>query len=192
MVASATGDERAAAAAFDDAMSFPVRFEWRRAPVHVRLDAASLLILEERWHDALTVLENITANELPPNQKPVHQNNLAYVLAHVGRSDDATRLAQPLFDELPAEHGVHRFALHTLATAHLVGGRPREAAEVLRELATSPAARAIEAFTYGEALRELGDVDGARAALLRSVDLGLKGRQLARARERLQALGAYR
>ena len=133
----------------------------RRYPSAVQLLGAHAELLEAngRLEEALASRERLV--ELDP-ENPLHQNNLAFGLARVGRDLDR---ALALVESAIAKLGRHEALLDTLAAVHLARGEAAEALRVSEEGLELAREDAHLHYLAAEAHRQLGDRDAARRAI---------------------------
>lgn len=184
------GNEREVIAAWDDLRAVSAGRS-REANAIARLDEIAVLLLEERWQDALDAFEHVSVDDLGQVHRKVYTNNLAWALVHV-RAEEAIRVVEPLLSEIGPSHRLHSNAVATLAMAHLRAGDARRGRELFESITNAPDLRPRLLSLYGEMLHELGDDAAARATLSRAMTLGLQGRPREKAEAILAKLNAYR
>ena len=154
----------------------------------VRLRANGLNA-EQRYAEAVAVLGEIDRDTLPANERPVHDNSVAWSCAHAGETARAVELARGAI-EAGSDARMRPYVLGTLGAALVLDGQPAAALAPLREalsLGGPRWAQAVRHYYLGNALAALGKLDDARAEWNESVTIAPKSRWGRRAQERLDA-----
>jgi hypothetical protein len=138
------------------------------------LHESAVLILEERYADACTVLQVVEREPYPPVVRALVLNNLAYATALAGRPVDAVPLADAARAMYPGNANARTRALltGTLGIAHVLAGDAEPGAALIVE-ALAAGGRSFDqaqrAFFLGDALRALGREKEAKEAYARAV-----------------------
>jgi tetratricopeptide (TPR) repeat protein len=153
---------------------------------------AGTLCAEERFDEAIAVLEAIDRPQVPPAFLVTLDNTLAWALAQAGQAERAITLSR---STIPRASDLQRpYCQGTLGTSLLLAGHPRDAVELLRAAlvggAHDPRAQAIRAFYLGEALWGLERLEEAVAAYEHAAAVAPRSRHAERARQALAALRA--
>jgi hypothetical protein len=148
-----------------------------------------VLLYEERWAAALAAMAATDRARLPASTRAIHDNNVAWCMAHVGQAAAAVTLAQ---STIAAATGAQVAYCHgTLGVALLFDDRPAKAVRSLEQSIAlgggSPTSQACRSYYLGEAFVALRRPHDARAAWERAVVLAPQSRWARRANERLLA-----
>jgi tetratricopeptide (TPR) repeat protein len=138
------------------------------------LTEASFLGLEERYDDALAILDGIDTEGMDDTLKSYILNGQAWYKALLGRSDDAIALARRALEL--AEWSKSRIVAScrgTLGTALFVADRPNEALPLLLEAfeghSADPRLRATNAYYLGAVYTAMNQIPQARTWYERAV-----------------------
>jgi tetratricopeptide (TPR) repeat protein len=151
----------------------------------------NILLLEERYQEALNELEALDAKKLGKKGAPVIQNQIAWCNTRLGDPARGIEISKAVLPQLEC------MGLDYCSSAHLVLGvanfllnRPSEAVPHLEKAYTgsidAPSRKATAAFYLGEALSALGKHEEARRAYQHAHEALPNGRFGMRAFERLK------
>lgn len=168
----------------------------RTNPVFARVFAAAQVFTkDERWAEALDVLDRADRSRLDRAWSARIDNLIAYCLVNLQRAEEAIPVAHRALRN--AERAYDRVASgHTLGVALVRAGRPNEALPLLEDaVAEAPQSPEIVAecwYSLGEALLAVDRSPDARAALNNAVEADPRGKWGKRAEALLARGGAYR
>jgi tetratricopeptide (TPR) repeat protein len=163
---------------------FGARFDRQRERMR-----ASRLGGDERWSEALAVVEAMDRDQLPAAERSGHDNALAWFCAHAGQTARAVEIARAAV-AAPAHPRTRPYLLGTLGAALVLDGQHAAAVGPLREALASDGPRwtqTVRRYYLGIALAALGRLDEARAEWQKSVTIAPRSRWGRRAQERLDA-----
>ncbi|MGZ3428253.1 MAG: hypothetical protein ACXVDD_23895 [Polyangia bacterium] len=149
---------------------------------------AFVALHEERWDEARALLAKVDRARLPDDLRAVHDNTLAWCLAHDGAGAEAVALAETALAGATEE--LRPYCHGTLGVALLADGRPADAARALERAVAlgGPAwAQAVRYYHLGVARATLAQLAEARTAWERAVAAAPRSRCGRRAAERLSA-----
>lgn len=189
------GDEEALRRYQEETDEYYVAFHARPERERLRL-RSRVLAGEERYAEAAAILADVDRDALPPAERMLHDNQIAWCCAHGGETARAVELARGLVDG-PADQRMRSYVLGTLGAALVLDRQYAAAQAPLRDALALGGARwalAVRHYYLGEALAGLGRLDEARAEWEKSVTIAPKSRWGRRAQERLVAAvpAAYR
>jgi tetratricopeptide (TPR) repeat protein len=137
------------------------------------MQQGAIALIEDRWADAVKLLQSVNRARFRPDEALYLDNNIAWALAHDGRAGEAMALAKRALEGayliaprlVPYCHG-------TLGVAQLKSGDAHAAVASLKESLRAPFAlknaQVIREYYLGEALLALGRLDEAVPALERA------------------------
>lgn len=154
--------------------------------------SVNVLILEERYPEALAKLQAIDIKQIGKQAFPVITNRTAWCVAQLGDPAKAIGLTQSVLAELERMGAEYSSSGHlVLDASNFLLGRADEAVLHLRKAcasAVSASRKAAAAFYLGESYSLLGKSGEARAAFQNAVETLPNGRYEKRARERVRQL----
>ncbi len=168
-----------------------VDFWRRRGRETIKAYRINILLLEERYQEALNELQALDAKKLGKKGAPVIENQVAWCKAHLGEPAKAIDVSQSVLPQLESMGPAYGSSAHlVLGAANLLLNRPSEAVPHLEKAYTTstdaPTRKATAAFYLGEALSALGMVSDARKAYQQAHEALPNGRFGMRASERLK------
>ena len=168
-----------------------VDFWRRRGRETIKAYGINILLLEERYQEALNELKALDTEKLGEKRHPVIENQVAWCTAHLGEPAKAIEVSQSVLPQLERMGLAYGSSAHlVLGTANLLLNRPSEAVPHLEKACTTstdaPTRKATAAFYLGEAFSALGMVPDARKAYQRAQEALPNGRFGMRASERLR------
>jgi tetratricopeptide (TPR) repeat protein len=149
----------------------------------------SILLVEERYQEALIELKALDMKRLGKKGVPVLTSQIAWCNAHLGEPANAVELVQSVLPQMECMGSEYSSSAHlVLGTADFLLGRPTEAVPHLEKACAteSPSRRATAAFYLGESYSALGKTGEASQAYQHSHEALPKGRSGTRALERLK------
>jgi tetratricopeptide (TPR) repeat protein len=163
----------------------------RRGRETIRAYGINILLLEERFQEALHELQKLDAKKLGKKGAPVIENQIAWCYAHLGEPAKAMGISQSVLTQLETMGPDYFSSAHlVLGGANLLLGRPSEAVLHLEKAYTTaadaPTRKATAAFYLGEAFSALGKPVDARKAYKDAHEALPNGRFGLRAFERLR------
>ncbi len=168
-----------------------IGFWRRRGRETIKAYGINILLLEERYQEALNELQALDAKKLGKKGVPVIENQIAWCKAHLGEPAKARDISESVLSQLETMGPDYFSSAHlVLGTANFLLGRPSEAVPHLEQAYTistdAPTRRATAAFYLGEALSALGKLGDAREAYQHAHGALPNGRFGTRALERLR------
>lgn len=168
-----------------------VDFWRRRGRETMKAYGINILLLEERYQEALKELEALDPKKLGKTGDPVIQNQIACCKALLGDPGKAIELSRSVLPRLESIGPDYAASGHlVLGVADFLLERPSEAVTHLQKAYTDskdvPTRKAMAAFYLGEALSAAGKASEAREAYQNAHDALPKGRFGIRALERLK------
>ena len=168
-----------------------VDFWRRRGRETMKAYGINILLLEERYEEALKELEGLDSKKLGKTGSPVIQNQIACCKALLGDPAKAIELSQSVLPRLESIGPDYSASGHlVLGIANFLIGRPSEAVSHLQTAYTTsrdvPTRKAMAAFYLGEALSAAGKPTEAREAYQNANEALPNGRFGMRALERLK------
>lgn len=129
----------------------------------------NILLLEERYHDALSILQTLDTKKLGAKGTPVVENQIACCKAQLGNPTEAIKIAEgalPRMEIMGPDYSASGNLV--LGTAKMLAGQPLEAVPYLQKAyttsANAPVRKTIAAFYLGEAFSALGKSGESREA----------------------------
>jgi tetratricopeptide (TPR) repeat protein len=162
----------------------------RRGQETIKAYGINILLLEERYQDAVTQLQILDRKRLPKNGSSVIDNQIAWCLVQLGEPQKGLSIAQsalPQLESMGSDYGASGHEV--VGVGNLLIGNISEAIRHLEKAYASskrPALRACAAFYLGEAYFALNDTDEAAAAYRRAYEALPDGKFGQRASERLK------
>jgi tetratricopeptide (TPR) repeat protein len=168
-----------------------VDFWRRRGRETIKAYGINILLLEERYQEALHELQALDPKKLGKKGTPVIENQIAWCKTHLGEPAKAIEISQSVLPQLESMGPDYGSSAHlVLGAANLLLGRPSEAVPHFEKTYTTspdtPTRKAIAAFYLGEALSALGMITDARKAYQQAHDALPNGKFGMRADERLK------
>ncbi len=165
----------------------------RRGRETIKSYGINILLLEERYKDALNELQILDAKKLGKKGAPVIENQIAWCYAHLGEPAKAMDISQSVLSQLePIGPDYFSSAQLVLGVANFLLSRPSEAVLHLEKAYTTSAdassRKATAAFYVGEAFSALGKPVDARKAYQNAYEALPNGRFGQRSFERLKQL----
>jgi len=146
----------------------------RRARETTKAFGINILLLEEKYQDALTQLEALDRRKLPKNAGPIIDNQIAWCLVQLGEPEKGMRIAQSALPQLETMGRDYGASAHEVVGAgNVLVGNASEAVPHLEQADASsklPAIKASAAFYLGEAFSALNKTDEARGAYRRACE----------------------
>lgn len=146
-----------------------VDFWRRRGRETMKAYGVNILLLEERYQEALKELEALDTKKLGKTGAPVIENQIACCRALLGEPAKAIEISKavlPRLESMGPEYGASGHLV--LGIANFTSGRSSEAIPCLQKAYTAstdvPARKAMAAFYLGEAFSALGKSSDAREA----------------------------
>jgi len=168
-----------------------VDFWRRRGRETMKAYSVNILLLEERYQEALNELQALDTKKLGRKGAPVIENQVAFCKAQLGEPAKAIEISQailPRLESMGPDYGSSAYLV--LGTANFLLGRLSDAVPHLEKAYTTstdvPTRKAIAAFYLGEAFSALGKPADAREAYQHAQDALPNGRFGLRALERLK------
>jgi tetratricopeptide (TPR) repeat protein len=165
---------------------------WRlRGRETMKAYGISILILEERYRDALDQLQALNIERIGKKGAPVVTNQVAWCMAHLGEPDKAIELSQSVFSQMQSLGPIYSSSANlVLGVCEFLSGRPSEAIPHLEKAYSSTKAglsrKATAAFYLGESHSALGNMSEARSAYQQAHKALPNGRFGVRALDRLR------
>jgi tetratricopeptide (TPR) repeat protein len=169
-----------------------VDFWRRRGRETIKAYRINILLLEERYQEALNELQALDAKKIGKKGAPVVENQVAWCKIHLGEPAKAIEITQSLLPQLESMGPDYGSSAHlVLGAANLLLNKPSEAVPHLEKAYTSsmdaPTRKATAAFYLGEAFSALGKSEDAREAYQHAYEALPNGRFGMRASERLKS-----
>jgi tetratricopeptide (TPR) repeat protein len=163
----------------------------RRGRETIKAYGVNILLLEERYQEALHELQGLDTNKLGKKSTPVIENQIAWCKAQLGEPGEAIEISQSVLPQLESMGPDYGSSAHlVMGAANLFLDRPSEALPHFEKTYTTstdaPTRKSIAAYYLGEALSGLGRVTDARKAHQQACDALPNGRFGKRAAERLK------
>jgi len=165
---------------------------WRsRGAEVVKTYAVNILILEDRYQEALIALQTIEVKRLRKSFAPAVASQIAWCTAQIGQPAKAIELCQSLLPQMESLGSEYSSSVHlVLGTANHLLGNNLEAVPHL-EIAIagtdgSPSRKSTAEFYLGESYSALGKTAEARKAYQDAYDALPNGRYGKRASDRLK------
>jgi tetratricopeptide (TPR) repeat protein len=162
----------------------------RGAAEVVKAYAVNILIMEDRYQEALTALQTIEVTRVRKSFAPVVASQIAWCTAQIGEPAKAIELCQSLLPEMESLGPEYSSSAHLiLGTAnHLLGNNSEAMLHLERAISNAnecPSRKSTAEFYLGESYSALGKIAEARRAYQDSHDALPSGRYGNRASERL-------
>jgi tetratricopeptide (TPR) repeat protein len=163
----------------------------RRGRETIKSYGINILLLQERYKEALNELQTLDAKKLGKRGAPVIENQIAWCYAHLGEPGKAMNISQSALSKLETMGPDYFSSAHmVLGVAKFLVSKPSEAVPHLEKAyitsADASSRRATAAFYLGEAFSALGKPVEARKAYQNAYEALPNGRFGQRAFERLQ------
>lgn len=167
-----------------------IDFWRRRGRETIKASGISILILEERYLDALEQLQALDIKRIGKKGAPVVTNQIAWCTAQVGEPAKAIELSRSVFAQMQSMGSAYSSSSNlVLGACEFLLGKPSEAVLNLEKAYSSadasPSRRATAAFYLGECYSALGSTTEARSAYQQAHEALPNGRYGLRALERL-------
>jgi len=165
---------------------------WRhRGRETIKAYGINILLIEERYQEALDELQALNAKKLGKKGVPVIENQVAWCRAYLGEPAKAIEISHSVLPQLETMGPDYGSSAHlVLGVANLLLNRSSEAVPHLEKANTmstdAPTRKARAAFYLGEALSALGKSADARKAYQEAHEALPSGRFGMRAFERLK------
>jgi tetratricopeptide (TPR) repeat protein len=162
-----------------------------RGRERMKANGINILMLEERYQEALTGLQALNIRRLGKKFSPVITNQMAWCTAQLGEPAGAIALTQPVLQQLESMGAEYSSSAHlVLGTANFLLGNAAAAVPHLEQAYTSatasPSRKATAAFYLGESYSMLGKMAEAHLAYQHAVETLPNGRYGKRAWERMK------
>jgi len=162
-----------------------------RARERMKANGINILMLEERYQEALTGLQALNIKRVGKKASPVITNQMAWCTMQLGEPAKAIALTQPVLQQLESMGPEYSSSAHlVLGTANFLSGNAAEAVPHLEQAYASanasPSRKATAAFYLGETYSVLGKPEEAHLAYQRAVETLPNGRYGKRALERIR------
>ena len=168
-----------------------VDFWRRRGRETIKAYGINILLLEERYQEALNELEALDPKKLGKKGAPVIQNQIAWCKTQLGEPARGIEISQAALPQLESMGPAYFSSAHlVLGAANFLLSRPSEAVPHLEKAFTTstdaPTRKATAAFYLGEAFSALGKREDAREAYQHAQEALPNGKSGMRAAERLK------
>ncbi len=169
-------------------------YRWRGREV-IKTYGINVLVLEERYQEALDGLRALELQKIGEKGIPVVKSQIAWCIAQLGDPAKAADLIRAVLPQMEAMGPEYRASAQlTFGVSIFLMGKAAEAVPQLEEVygsATDHTSRkATAAFYLGESYSALGNPSGARQAYQNAVEALPNGRFGIRASKRLAELGS--
>jgi tetratricopeptide (TPR) repeat protein len=174
-----------------DEFAVLVDFFRLRGRERMKANGILILILEERYQEALTELQGLNIKRIGEKSSPVITNQMAWCTAQLGEPGAAIVLTQSVLPKLESMGPEYSSSAHlVLGTANFLLGKVSDAVPHLEQAyatATASASRkSTAAFYLGESYSAQGKSTEAHLAYRRAVETLPNGRYGKRAQARLE------
>jgi tetratricopeptide (TPR) repeat protein len=167
-------------------------YRWRGREV-VKTYGINILVVEERYQEALDGLRALDMQKIGPKGSPVVKSQMAWCLAQLGEPSKAADLINSVLPQMEPKGPQYLAGAHlVLGVSYFLMGRAAEATPYLEGVYAAAAARtsrkAAAAFYLGETYAALGNGSEARHAFQNATEALPSGRFGIRASKRLAEL----
>jgi tetratricopeptide (TPR) repeat protein len=166
-------------------------WKWSRGRETIKTYGINILILQERYKDALEQLQALDMKQIGKKGTPVITTQIAWCLAQLGEPEKAIELLQSSFPQMLIMGPRYASSANLVrGVCEFLMGRPSEAVPYLEQACSSaesgPSRKATAAFYVGESYFAVGSTSEARSAYQKSQMALPTGRFAIRAGERLK------
>jgi tetratricopeptide (TPR) repeat protein len=164
-----------------------------RGRERMKANGISILMLEERYQEALTGLQGLNIKQLGKKGSSVIRNQMAWCMTQLGEPTKAIALTQSVLAQLESIGPEYSSSAHlVLGAANFLLGKADEAVPHLEQAYTSAISsasrKATAAFYLGESYSALGKSAEAQLAYHHAVEALPNGRYGRRALERVKGI----